>query len=205
MLLKLVVTMNNRYHLHVYEEDHDSWCPYCSYQKMKRMKGTMYEEAYINSIFSSIDKLVCEMLEQIKTATDIKSKVLITHPATRNLQDIEPYIDKLLEEFENSIDGKNLFVKTDQISFAQRTNQHLTIEDKLEKVDFNCDFDAINPDDYDLVIVIDDTYDSGDSYNVLVAKLEELGFNKDSIVLFTILEILSKEVKKELKTKTDNK
>jgi hypothetical protein len=182
-------------HLHTYNEGHGSSCKYCSYQKLKRAREyRQFVEHYQVIIDQNISSLVDELCTQIQDKLNNQGPVLVMHPATRNLKDIDPYLSELIKIIENVIDGRKLLIKNDSIGFAQKKNATLTYAEKSQKVEINKNvLDGIDINCINSVVIIDDTFDSGESYKITIEKLKEIGIETDKIIFASILKIESKK------------
>lgn len=183
--------MNKKIHLHPYDTMHKSYCPYCSYQLLRRAREIRSPtEIYEASISKNLSSIVKEMSKEVCKNINTQGIVLVTHPATRDLNDIEPYLINFIEEIDSSIDGRNLLIKANPISFSQGGNKGLTYEEKSSKVEVNKNvLSGMEINKINSVIIIDDTYDTGVSYQITLDKLKEIGITTQQVMLATILEI----------------
>lgn len=176
-------------HLHEYDKDCNvNICPYCSYHRIRNVR--IYPELEKNlqdSMFNSSFKLAEEIGESITFISGKnRGKILVTNIATNSFGRLKHLFDHLSKNCPNLSIQDNLLIKTTTENFGKNT---IECRERINWINFRPGIEVDSIKGFDHIILIDDVYSTGCSYQIAKFKLEEIGISPKIISLITILKV----------------
>ncbi|WP_417371228.1 hypothetical protein [Gelidibacter japonicus] len=175
-------------HLHEYIEGHPVNCRWCLFQKIRRARQMGGEGRILTLIRNHYSRLAEEIIAQCRLITNnFSHEVLVTNIASNTLDVFEPILDLLDSNNENIHIVKDIMIKLDNRNFGE--NRNIPCMDRMNWIGIDENIVPDNIEEFRNVILIDDVFDSGCSYQIAKSKLLELGVVSERISLITILKI----------------